>query len=289
MSLIETAVKWALSIAADSSHGYDQTNRWGPDYDCSSLVISAWAAAGAPVKTNGATYTGNMRTAFLASGFADVTGQISLPTGSGLVRGDVLLNTVHHTALYIGDGQIVHAAGNEKGGITGGQTGDQTGGEICTRSYYNYPWDCVLRYTAESTTADQSAGGTYTVQSGDTLSGIALKLLGDAQRYAELAALNGISDPSKIYPGQVLVLPGGETETEPAGAIIPVIQEGDAGGAVLSLQTLLVHKWAISCGPSGADGEFGPDTAAAVKIFQAAHGLDADGVCGDNTWKSLLN
>lgn len=140
------AVAWAVETAARAEHGYDQTSRWGPDYDCSSLVISAYEQAGTGVRAAGATYTGNMRTAFLSCGFADVTNTVSLPSGTGLVAGDVLLHEQNHTALCIGGGQIVHASGNEKGGIIGGQTGDQTGGEICVRSYYNYPWDCVLRY-----------------------------------------------------------------------------------------------------------------------------------------------
>jgi LysM repeat protein len=63
-----------------------------------------------------------------------------------LKRGDILLNEKHHTAIYVGDGNIVHASLNEKGGIYGGKTGDQTGKEICVRSYYDRPWDLVLRY-----------------------------------------------------------------------------------------------------------------------------------------------
>lgn len=144
--VIEDAVEWAIGIANDDSHGYDQTNRWGPDYDCSSLVIQAWQNAGVPVKTQGASYTGNMYDAFIACGFVDVTSQVDLSSGSGVVRGDVLLNIVHHTAMSIGNGQIVQASINEHGETTGGQTGDQTGREIYTRSYYNYPWDRVLRY-----------------------------------------------------------------------------------------------------------------------------------------------
>ena len=38
---IDKAVTWAVGIANDNSHGYDQADRWGPDYDCSSLVIQA--------------------------------------------------------------------------------------------------------------------------------------------------------------------------------------------------------------------------------------------------------
>lgn len=47
----------------------------------------------------------------------------------------------------------------------------------------------------------QSAGTTYTVQSGDTLSGIASKF---GTTYQSLAAKNGIANPDLIYPGQVL-------------------------------------------------------------------------------------
>ena len=143
----ERATAQMEAWAADDSHGYDQSNRWGPDYDCSSAVIAAWELAGVPVKTNGATYTGNMRGVFLRCGFEDVTGSVDLATGTGLQRGDVLLNIRHHTAMYCGNGMEVEASINESGGVAGGQPGDQTGREFLVRPYRNYPWDCVLRYT----------------------------------------------------------------------------------------------------------------------------------------------
>lgn len=46
----------------------------------------------------------------------------------------------------------------------------------------------------------------YTVQKGDCLWNIAKKQLGDGTKYKEIARKNGISDPNKIYPGQVLQL-----------------------------------------------------------------------------------
>lgn len=145
---IDKAVNWALATARDSAHGYDQARRWGPDYDCSSFVISAWEAASVPVKAKGASYTGNMYAAFLACGFRDVTGEVNRHTGAGLRKGDVLLNAAHHTELYIGGGQTVKASLNERGGVTGGQTGDQSGREICVGNYYepSYGWGNVLRY-----------------------------------------------------------------------------------------------------------------------------------------------
>lgn len=142
MTVRENALNWALDIAANPKHGYSQQSRWGEDYDCSSLVISAWQQAGIPVKTDGATYTGNMKAVFLRNGFKDVTKTINLSNGDGLLPADVLLNEIHHTAMVAGGGKIVHARGQRYGSSA---PGDQ-GSEIAVTNYYNYPWDCVLRY-----------------------------------------------------------------------------------------------------------------------------------------------
>ena len=50
---------------------------------------------------------------------------------------------------------------------------------------------------------------TYTVQPGDSLSLIAKRLLGNAGRFSEIAALNGIQNPNVISVGQVLRIPQG--------------------------------------------------------------------------------
>ena len=52
----------------------------------------------------------------------------------------------------------------------------------------------------------QAGSGTYTVQPGDTLSGIAAKY---GTSWQTLQQLNGIANANLIYPGQVLKLPGG--------------------------------------------------------------------------------
>lgn len=145
---INKAVAWAVGVADDPTHGYDQSSRWGADYDCSSFVITAWQQAGVPVKTSGASYTGNMYYAFLNCGFRDVTNSVNLNTGAGLEKGDVLLNTERHTEMYIGNNRMVKASINELGTVTGGKTGDQTGREIYIGQYYkpSYGWDYVLRY-----------------------------------------------------------------------------------------------------------------------------------------------
>lgn len=56
--------------------------------------------------------------------------------------------------------------------------------------------------------APAPGNGTYTVQRGDTLSGIATKL-GTPGGWQTLASLNGLVNPNLIYPGQVLKVYGG--------------------------------------------------------------------------------
>ena len=208
MTIPEKAVQFMLDVARDDTHGYDQGSRWGnPDYDCSSLVITAYKKAGVPLTC---TYTGNMRSDMLRNGFA-IPVNVNLATGANLQPGDVLLNEQNHTAMYIGNGQIVHATGNEWGGATGGQPGDQTGKEIMVGNYFNFPWDFCLRYVREEPTPTPqptpSDGGTYIVQKGDTLWGIAERLLGNGSDYILIMTANHLTD-SMIYPGQELIIPG---------------------------------------------------------------------------------
>lgn len=153
MTKTEKAIRQMETWAKDDSHGYDQDYRWGEkgDYDCSSAVIQAWQNAGVPVKSGGATYTRDMKNVFLKNGFKDITASVNRGTGTGLKRGDVLLNEAHHVAMYCGAGKEVEASINEKGTAHGGQPGDQTGKEFLIRSYRNYPWHCILRYAGDQT------------------------------------------------------------------------------------------------------------------------------------------
>lgn len=59
---------------------------------------------------------------------------------------------------------------------------------------------------------DTAAAVFHTVAKGDTLSAIAKKTLGDANRYNEIFEANKpmLTHPDKIYPGQVLRIPGGK-------------------------------------------------------------------------------
>ena len=136
------------------SLGYDQSNRQdfrdGGETDCSALVIHALKEAG--FDTGSATYTGNMRSNLTKRGWKVIA------NNGRPQAGDILLNDVNHVAVYIGGGKLAQASIDERGRITGGRGGDQTGWETNVRSYYNYPWNCYLRYVGTNTTTTQQTG-----------------------------------------------------------------------------------------------------------------------------------
>lgn len=63
------------------------------------------------------------------------------------------------------------------------------------------------------------------------------------------------------------------------------LASGSSGSAVKALQILL-NGLGYGCGT--ADGIFGSKTLAAVKKFQSAKSLTADGIVGANTWAALI-
>ena len=65
---------------------------------------------------------------------------------------------------------------------------------------------------------------------------------------------------------------------------LPILQKGSSGEAVKTLQRILTNK-GFFC---STDGSFGSATESALKSFQRAAGLTADGSCGPATWTALL-
>ncbi|MFD3484396.1 D-Ala-D-Ala carboxypeptidase family metallohydrolase [Streptomyces sp. NPDC058665] len=64
------------------------------------------------------------------------------------------------------------------------------------------------------------------------------------------------------------------------------LSQGSSGAAVTQLQ-IRVAGHVGNAAPLVIDGEFGPATASAVKRFQSAYGLAADGVAGQNTFNKI--
>lgn len=146
--LIDRMKYWCTSV----SLGYDQSNREdfrnGGETDCSALVLYALREAG--FSTGSATYTGNMRSNLTARGWKVVA------VNGSPKAGDILLNDVHHVAVYIGGGKLAQASIDENGRATGGKGGDQSGRETNISNYYNYPWNCYLRWTGTSDTGSST-------------------------------------------------------------------------------------------------------------------------------------
>ncbi|HQY90858.1 fasciclin domain-containing protein [Caldilinea sp.] len=148
-------------------------------------------AAGNRVSTPG---EDNVRSAsFNASGFGSYTvivyNNSRIPATYGLaVEGGVLIDDAQQT---------ITAQQNVTGTVAVAATGDETVAATTT--------------TTATTTAgagrEGEPGGTYTVQSGDTLALIARDIYGDFRLYEQLCAFNSIADCNIIEVGQVIKLP----------------------------------------------------------------------------------
>lgn len=156
---IQKMIRRAEEIAANPNHGYSQkppSGRWGPDYDCSSLMYEIADYAGYPVGVgrDKVRFTGTMLKDFEKAGF-----QI-LPFAnvgiSDLKIGDILLNLALHAEIYVGDGESVGALSSETGGYVG-ESGDQTDHEIEKHPVITFDkgWDYVLRPPDDEETEDE--------------------------------------------------------------------------------------------------------------------------------------
>lgn len=99
-------------------------------------------------------------------------------------------------------------------------------------------------YSAIQAIVNQKAGSssqkqeqTYTVKSGDTLSKIASQY---GTTYQAIASLNGISDPNKIYVGQVLKISG--TSTAASTIEYYTIKSGDTLSKIASKYGTTVNQ-----------------------------------------------
>ena len=102
------------------------------------------------------------------------------------------------------------------------------------------------------------------------------------------APLNEASlTPAPLLEGGGAAAPGGVSSPSPSPLAPPTLRRGDRGETVRAAQLLLAGR-GFSCGVWGADGSLGAATEEALRSFQRARGLSADGLCGPATWAALL-
>ena len=125
--------------------------------------------------------------------------------------------------------------------------------------------------------------------------------LEDGARAGETLEAAGLSDGGEAgadIPAIEDPLSQPSADSSPGGGAscattLPLLRRGDGGAdsplaeAVRAAQLLLIAR-GYGCGPDGADGDFGANTEAAVRSFQAALGLEADGIVGTQTWRALV-
>lgn len=159
MASVSTLINRMRYWCAVANLGYSQSDRWNfnasaGNCDCSSLVIHCLKEAG--FDTGTATYTGNLSDNLTRRGWK------RLPADGNPQPGDILLNDVHHVAVYLGGGRLAQASISERG-TAYGKAGDQTGRETNIRGYYSYPWNCYLRYQGAQSSAPAANSGAIAV------------------------------------------------------------------------------------------------------------------------------
>lgn len=96
-----------------------------------------------------------------------------------------------------------------------------------------------------------------------------------------------MDDGAKAEPEKdVKPLPGGgAVPPKPAGRT--TLYRGAMGEDVKAMQRYLLIRDEKALPKYGADGDFGAETLTALKQFQKANDLEADGICGPLTWAKL--
>lgn len=140
--------------------------------------------------------------------------------------------------------------------------------------------------------ARHKAGGpvapwhTYTAVQVETALAVA-KALEEAYRFEDVCGHEDIAPGRKVDPGPAFPLATFRSAVL-GGPAEPVPREFEAGPvrtdhSPKALQAALNRLGATLV----VDGDVGPATRAAVRSFQAGHGLDDDGIAGPSTWAAI--
>ena len=233
------------------------------DMDCQALVEYCVNQCGGSMAYAGSNVLYRNAMAYLAT-IENAKAEGKLVPGAGLLiveevgdgtpakyRGDGLGDATH-VGLYVGEKALTDTDKNGKSRVCNvvhsGSTIGRVAGSTLTNGWTHVLWFKEIDYGVE-------------VTAGVTLG-------------AEVSQSDTVKDN-----------PEGITDTTDVSQFYKV-KRGCKGGAVRRLQTWLND---LNGGEELLkDGDFGPATEAAVKRFQSANGLTADGAVGQKTWAALL-
>ena len=201
MGNINNANDYMYNLVTDKKHGYSQSNRYGPDYDCSSSIMTSLKHGGkfdVPVKDIN---TASMKKYLEKIGYKVVSNS-EKPQKNDIKLRPATSKRGGHVVMFRSPTMVMEFS-SSRGHP---EKGDQTGTESwCHKwdSKRNGDFTYTLRYkpAVKKETPKKSTGVTYTVKKGDTLSGIAKKY---KTTVSHLGTINHIKNYNKIYVGQVL-------------------------------------------------------------------------------------
>lgn len=169
----------------------------GPNsWDCSGLTQAAWKAAGVTIpRTSQAQWK-----------------QLPHVSLSALKPGDLVVfySSASHIGIYIGDGKFVHAANPRRGVAVNTLAEYKSWGIHPIGAVRPAPYETVpVKTPKPEPKPPVHTSGTYTVKSGDTLSGISRAELHTGNWKPLYEANKDVvgTNPNLIYPGQHLDMP----------------------------------------------------------------------------------
>ncbi len=199
MGNINNANDYMYNLVTNKGHGYSQENRYGPDYDCSSSIMTSLKMGGkfdVPIK--------GVNTASMKK-YLEKIGYKVVSNGEKPQKNDIKLRPATskrggHVVMFRSSTMVMEFS-SSRGHK---EKGDQTGTESWCHKWNadrNDDFTYTLRYKAKKEPEKKSTSVKYTVKKGDTLSGIAKKY---KTTVSHLGTINHIKDYNKIYVGQVL-------------------------------------------------------------------------------------
>ena len=200
-----TSQRWLANLEAAQERLREQSLR--------TLAVSAATTASVTAAGTAAVFSGAG-----AASAAPITASVALPAGPGLAA-----SATPGTPYRI-------VAGDTLSGIAG-RFGTTTAALASANNIANpdriYAGQVITVPSGGAPTTSAKAGS-YTVQSGDTLSGIAARF---GTSVSALASANHIANPNLIYPGEVIALGGGASATLTAATSAPTPSSAPAPAA----------------------------------------------------------